>query len=165
MTARLTIDLRAVILGFVLLLVAAGIATPFAISLADDGDERSLAQAPNAPVAAAFTFQGRLEDGGVPANGLYDFRFTLHSDAVANAPVGVPLTLTRTVTNGLFTADLDFGIGAFDGNARWLAVEAKLGANPFVALPPRQALTPTPYALWATAGPFWHLRGNTGTTG
>ena len=37
MTLHLTIDLRAVLVGFVLLLVAAGIATPFAISLADNG--------------------------------------------------------------------------------------------------------------------------------
>ena len=37
MTFHFTIDLRAVLIGVVLLLVAAGIATPFAISLADDG--------------------------------------------------------------------------------------------------------------------------------
>ena len=27
-----------------------------------------------APVGTAFTYQGRLTDGGSPANGLYDFK-------------------------------------------------------------------------------------------
>ena len=149
MTLHLTIDLRAVLIGFILLLVAAGVATPFALSLAEDGDT---AGAPNAVIGNAFAYQGRLETDGVPANGSFDFRFTLHSDAVANAPVGPQVTQTRTVTNGLFTAELDFSAGAFDGNARWLAVETKQGANPFVLLTPRQALTPTPYALFALSG-------------
>ncbi len=30
------------------------------------------------PVSTAFTYQGRLVDGGNPANGLYDFEFTLY---------------------------------------------------------------------------------------
>ena len=150
MTLHLTIDLRAVLIGFILLLVAAGVATPFAISLADD--EPNAAGGPSAVVGTAFTYQGRLETDGVPANGTRDFRFTLHSDAVANAPIGLQLTQTRPVTNGLFTAELDFGPTAFDGNARWLAVEARQDPNPFVLLTPRQALTPTPYALFALSG-------------
>ena len=166
MTLHLTIDLRAMLIGLVLLLVAAGIATPLAISLADDGETALAASQPAAVIGTAFTYQGRLEENGVPANGSYDFRFTLHSDAAANVPAGSPVTQTRTVTNGLFSAELDFGAAAFDGNARWLEVEARQGANPFVLLSvPRQALTPTPYALWATAGPFWSLSGNAGTTG
>jgi len=28
----------------------------------------------------AFTYQGYLTDGGVPANGLYDFSFSLYAD-------------------------------------------------------------------------------------
>ena len=133
MTARLTIDLRAVILGVVLLLVAAGIAAPFAISLADDGDERSLAPAINAPVPTAFTYQGRLETGGVPANGVYDFKFSLFDDGPVGVPdvqIGSTLDVPNvSVANGLFTVTLDFLAAPFTGSARWLAIEAKADAD------------------------------------
>src|SRR2546427_3734344 len=64
----------------------------------------------------AFTYQGRFNDGGIPANGLYDFRFAIF-DAVTNgAPVGGTLTNAATaVSNGLFTVLLDFGSGIFTG--------------------------------------------------
>ncbi len=32
---------------------------------------------PAQPLDTAFTYQGRLKDGGVPANGSYDFEFVL----------------------------------------------------------------------------------------
>src|SRR5215470_13634226 len=32
------------------------------------------------PVGPGFTYQGRLNDGGVPANGTYDLGFVLHDD-------------------------------------------------------------------------------------
>ena len=160
MHIHLLIDLRAVLIGITLLLVAAGIATPFAISLADDGERVSTAGAPAAALGNAFTYQGRLEQDGVPANGTYDFRFTLFNDPVLPGAIGT-FTQTRVVTNGLFTAEIDFGPGAFDGNARWLQAEAKEGANPFVALAPRSTLTPTPYALYALSGgtPYTALPG------
>jgi trimeric autotransporter adhesin len=54
------------------------------------------------------------------------------------------------VTNGLFTVTLDFGSGVFDGSARWLDIAVRTnGGTTFTALAPRQALTPTPYALHA----------------
>ncbi len=31
-----------------------------------------------APVSTAFTYQGQLKDGGAPANGDYDLRFSLY---------------------------------------------------------------------------------------
>jgi hypothetical protein len=56
-----------------------------------------------------------------------------------------------SVSNGLFTTTIDFG-GAFDGNPRWLEIWVKSnGANNFVMLTPRQQLTPTPYAITASA--------------
>lgn len=68
---------------------------------------------------------------------------------MANSTVGTVLTQTRTVTNGLFTAELDFGVGAFNGQERWIGVEAKQGAASYVALTPRTKLNATPYALYA----------------
>jgi hypothetical protein len=45
---------------------------------------------------------------------------------------------------------LDFGAGAFDGNARHLQVAPQCGADPgFTVLSPRQALNPTPYSLYS----------------
>lgn len=46
--------------------------------------------------------------------------------------------------------ELDFGSGAFDGDARWIQIEIDCGAGP-VTLSPRQRLTPAPYALYAPA--------------
>jgi hypothetical protein len=53
------------------------------------------------------------------------------------------------VVDGVFTVDLDFGDGAFQGDARWLeiAVCCPTGCTPKVTLDPRQPLTPAPYAL------------------
>jgi hypothetical protein len=52
------------------------------------------------------------------------------------------------VTNGLFTAQIDFGADAFQGDARWLQIGVKCaGDASYVTLSPRQPLAPAPYAL------------------
>jgi hypothetical protein len=103
-----------------------------------------------AALGTAFTYQGRLTDGGSPANGEYDLRFTLYDAATAGSQVGsmVPKENT-TVTDGLFTVELDFGSGIFTGEARYLEIGVRPGASggAFTTLSPRQALTPAPYAL------------------
>src|SRR6266576_447143 len=46
----------------------------------------------------SFTYQGRLMDGGTPANGTYEIQFTLW-DATAGGiqqPQPAPVTITRT---------------------------------------------------------------------
>jgi hypothetical protein len=100
----------------------------------------------------AFTYQGRLNDGGNPANGTYDLRFALYNDANAGAQQGNLLTNTATgVTNGLFTVTLDFS-NQFPGAARWLEIAARTnGGGGFILLSPRQQLTPTPYAIYSAA--------------
>jgi len=88
----------------------------------------ALASAPllaAAPLGAAFTYQGRLDDGGQHANNLYDLTFTLHDDPVNVASVGTYIILSAVpITNGLFTVQLntngEFGANAFNGQARWL---------------------------------------------
>ncbi len=58
----------------------------------------------------SFTYQGRLTDGGAPANGTYDLEFKLY-DALMNGNLpGTPNTVSRPgvlVTNGGFTVQLD----------------------------------------------------------
>jgi hypothetical protein len=100
---------------------------------------------------AAFTYQGRLMAGSQPANGLYDFRFQLASDPIKPYFVGPALTnLSTAVSNGLFTVVLDCGAGVFDGTSRWLEITVGNSAG-YTTLSPRQPLTLTPYAAFATS--------------
>src|ERR1039458_9517117 len=114
-----------------------------------------------APAALAvpggmFTYQGRLLDGGQPANGEYDLQFALSDAPLEAGYIGPTLNVAPvTVSNGLFTVALDFGAGVFDGSARWLeiGVRANGSADPYTLLSPRQPITAAPYALYAiTAG-------------
>jgi len=100
----------------------------------------------------AFTYQGRLDDAGQPAHGIYDFRFTIYDSASGGTAVAGPITNSAVaVTNGLFTVSLDFGAGVFTGPSRWLeiAVHTNGGAT-FTTLTPRQAILPAPYAITAS---------------
>ncbi|MDR3457653.1 MAG: hypothetical protein P4N60_09420 [Verrucomicrobiae bacterium] len=99
----------------------------------------------------AFTYQGRLNDTGGPANGNYDATFTLYDGATnGSALVAGPVTNAAvTVSNGLFTTTVDLG-GGFDGSPRWLSIGVRTnGGAEFVTLSPRQPLLPTPYAITA----------------
>ena len=100
----------------------------------------------------AFTYQGRLNAGGSPANGSYDVAFTLYATPTAGVPLAGPVTnLATTVSNGLFTTTLDFG-GVFNGANYRLEIGVRTNGNgAFTTLTPRQAVTPTPYAIYAYA--------------
>jgi len=99
----------------------------------------------------AFTYQGRLNDVSGPANGRYDFQFTLYDADAAGAIMGAALTNAATgVSNGLFTVTLDFGAGVFNGESRWLEIGVRTnGGGAFAGLSPRQPVTASPYALYA----------------
>jgi hypothetical protein len=99
-----------------------------------------------APLGSAFTYQGHLTDGTNPANGSYTFQFELYDALADGMPIGPTIDVDPlSVSNGLFTVRLDFGSGAFSGEARWLEITVN-GA----VLSPRQPLSPTPYAIMAT---------------
>jgi hypothetical protein len=102
------------------------------------------------PVDTAFTYQGYLEDGGGPANGLYDFQFKLFDGLVGGSQIGGTFLVNDlSVADGLFGASLDFGAAAFGGGARWLEIGVRPGASggAYTLLTPRQELTPSPQAL------------------
>ncbi len=105
----------------------------------------------SAPLGTAFTYQGKLTDGSVPANGNYDFRFAVYDAANGGGLVVGPVTNTAVgVATGLFTTTLDFGMGVFTGDACWLEIGVRTnGGGLFATFPARQPLTPTPYALYA----------------
>ena len=106
----------------------------------------------------AFTYQGRLNDGSNPANGIYDLRFTIYDSSGGPGVIAGPLTNSPTsVSNGLFTVTLDFGAGVFTGAERWLDIGVRTnGGGTFSTLAPRQMITPTPYAIMSgnLAGPL-----------
>ncbi|MDB6111623.1 MAG: hypothetical protein JWR69_3373 [Pedosphaera sp.] len=100
---------------------------------------------------SAFTYQGRLNDQGAPATGSYDLQFGLWTAASGPIQVGEPLTNAAVaVSNGLFTVTLDFG--PFPGADRWLEIGVRTnGGGAFTLLSPRQAITPTPKAIYSTS--------------
>jgi N-acetylneuraminic acid mutarotase len=101
---------------------------------------------------SAFIYQGRLLDSTNPATGLYEMQFTLFDTSTNGNQVATPLNVAPVaVSNGLFTASLDFGTAPFNGAPRWLEIALRVFGSsvPPTVLVPRQPLAPTPYALFA----------------
>lgn len=105
---------------------------------------------PAATIDGTFTYQGRLTDRGTAVNGSYDLRFILYNAEAGGSQAGSIQTNTAvTVTDGGFTAPLNFGAGIFDGTAYWLEISVRTNSGgSFVPLWPRQPLTPSPYAVY-----------------
>jgi len=106
----------------------------------------------------AFSYQGRLSNGGTSANGHYDFRFTVWDAEVGGVQQPQPTVVTVNkddvlVTAGVFTVTLDFGAAAFTGPDRFLEISVRPhSADPdavYTPLAPRQAVAATPYAMRA----------------
>lgn len=100
----------------------------------------------------AFTYQGRLYDGTNLANGNYDLRFHVYSAATGGSLLAGPITNAPVaVSNGLFEVKLDFGAGVFTGSDDWLQIGVRSNgvAVAYIALSPRQELTPSPYSIFA----------------
>jgi len=118
-----------------------------------------------APLGTAFTYQGQLKSEGQPYTGTCDFQFGLYDVPTEGTSLGDPIVLTEVPLNeGYFTVQLDFGAGAFMGEARYLdiSVRCPAGTGDYTLLEPRQELTATPYALYAINN--WSVTGNAGTT-
>ena len=130
-----------------------------AVAQGPDGDD-PLGASGGPGMTESFTYQGRLQDEGEPANGFYDFFVELYGsqggqDWVADCiNVNTPSGLDEYyVQDGLFTFHLvcsDWNGDVFTGENRWVQVWVRpSGPNPWIDLP-RQAIAPTPYA--------WSLR-------
>jgi hypothetical protein len=111
-------------------------------------------------VGTAFSYQGQLKKDGGLVNGTCDFEFSLWNQVGTGTPPtgGTQIGGTQsksgvTVTDGLFTVQLDFGSTAFSGEARYLQTGVKCtGDSIFNTLSPRQTLFATPYALGLNPG-------------
>ena len=99
----------------------------------------------------AFSYQGKLNAAGSPANGKYDLTFALFDGGSGAAQVGNTITnFNMGVTNGLFEVTLDFGSAIFAGSNLWLEVSVRTnGSGAFNKLTPRQQLSSVPYAVTA----------------
>ena len=107
------------------------------------------------PMGTAFTYQGHLYDASYAANGSYDFAFKLYDANAGGNKVGTDVNVSDVdVIDAYFTVELDFGVGVFDGDKRWLEIGIRPGdmddPNVYTTLDPRQEVTPTPYAIYAS---------------
>jgi hypothetical protein len=111
------------------------------------------------PITSAFSYQGQITTGGVPAAGPHDLRFRLFDLSSGGFQVGPTLCADNVSLDpeGRFTVELDFG-SVFNGFARFLEVDVRqdtglscASATGFSTLAPRQKLTAAPHAAYATA--------------
>jgi len=99
---------------------------------------------------SAITYQGKLGNGGAPANGDYQFEFKLFDSDLAGNQVGSTQTIVAAVQNGIFTTRLDFGAGSFPADAdRWLEIGVRPNGSTdaYTVLNPRQQLNSVPFAI------------------
>jgi hypothetical protein len=130
------------IMGIILIMLLLALAVGLARAQGPDSQGGPSVQA---ATGTAFTYQGQLKKDGSPVNGTCDFQFSLWDAAgsgsppIGGNPIGITQTATISVTNGLFTAQIDFGADAFQGDARWLAPTSLPSAGVGPILPVRTA--------------------------
>jgi hypothetical protein len=97
-----------------------------------------------APITSDFTYQGSLLQNGSPANGPYDFIFTLYDAPSGGISYWPLLRPNVTVSQGQFSVLLT---SFFEGTAWWLEIQVRpVGGGAYTTLTPRQPLTAAPYA-------------------
>lgn len=120
--------------------------------------------------STAFTYQGRLSIDGAAASGVYDLRFTLFNAAVDGVAIAPAACLDNVqVTNGVFTAIIDFGKVFATNEARAIQIEVRADTGQgcadvtgFTTMDERHVITPTPTATWAPQASGLTPMGGTG---
>jgi hypothetical protein len=110
----------------------------------------------------AFNFQGRLNDGGGPANGRYDLRFKLFDSLTGGSQVSTTVDKPNIVlVNGLISIPLDFG-PAFTSGDRFIEISLRPNGSPnaYVILGERQQILSVPFAFRATTAAHADLATN-----
>ena len=98
----------------------------------------------------SFTYQGKFSNAGNPATGSFDMQFKVFDALTDGTQQGATVTNPAVqATAGIFTVELDFGDGVFDGTARYLEICVRPAGSPdpYTVLAPRQSITSTPYAM------------------
>lgn len=103
--------------------------------------------AQSGPQLPDFTYQGRLQQSGAPANGNFDLAFALYDQASGGNQVGVTITQNDfPVVDGIFNVSLGFP-GAFTGTQLYLQVSVE--GTPLL---PRQAVATAPVSQFTLSG-------------
>ncbi len=134
----------------VLALLGLAVIFPVAAYGGGDDDKGQQIQSLDA-INSSFSFQGRLSNGGEPANGSYDFDFYLYDALAGGSQVGSTFSAAGVaVSAGLFTVDLDFG-DVFHGAQYYLEIQVRPGGGvgAFTVLSPRETLGAVPNAHYA----------------
>lgn len=111
----------------------------------------------------AFTYQGKLTEGGIAVNAVVDLQFRLFD--AGGTQLGSTICADNViVADGTFTSTLDFAQQFTSNTGRTLEISVRSNSAPtcadttgFVTLAPRQPLTPAPtasvsYWPWAMQG-------------
>ncbi len=147
--------LRDVVFASALLFLLADRALPSIGAFAQSGPPTAAAAG---EAQTRFTYQGRLEFDGIPANGEYQFTVNLWDAAAGGSMLATwGPAVEVPVTNGIFILGVDFGLPYSEGLPRWIEVLVRpnSSADPFIPLG-RQELTGSPhdhlYQDWIGSG-------------
>jgi hypothetical protein len=102
--------------------------------------------------AEPFTYQGVLQDGGVPANGLYNINLQITDAEVGGAIIGGGFAFANVqIVDGLFQLEFDPG-DIFSSQDVWLEVTVEVvgGKDAPVTLTPNTKITAAPKAQYAS---------------
>lgn len=126
----------------------------------------------NVAQAQPLTYQGKLTESGLPANGMYEMRFRAFPALLGGLQLGSTDTVNNVnVTDGLFTVQIDMLTGVPLTGELYLEIEVRAAGSggAFVLLSPRTRMTPAPLSLlslndrWSPSGSNM-VRSNTGIT-
>ena len=117
-------------------------------------------------VPSTFNYQGMLHFQGQPANGEYEFRFSLWDDGDVGEGNLIDNMAPEDldVVNGLFSHDIKIDSADLDDHRRYLQIEVRdpnIPGSEFATLEPRQQLVSSPYSL-ATRGIYVAGNGRVG---
>ena len=116
---------------------------------AQEGNATEAIDVQASALSTAFNYQGQLLASGEPVTDECGMIFSLYDSAIGGNMIGTPISTTVTVTDGLFSVNLDFGSGAFTDEIRWLGIQAKGSSDAGFANLGRQELVASPYALYS----------------
>ena len=84
--------------------------------------------------AGAYQYQGTLNDGGKPAEGVYDLQVSV-TDRSGTRALAAPLTIFGVnVSKGRFSAEVDFGVDLSQFDEVKLSAAVRQGTGPFQPL-------------------------------
>jgi hypothetical protein len=113
------------------------------------GLEPHIPYAPQAAAGTAFTYQGQLRLDGEPVDATCEMAFRLYDAESEGDRIGMPITCSVVISDGLFTQPLEFGGDAFSGDRRWLDIRVMCPDDSGFTVLGRQELTAAPYANYA----------------